>query len=250
MIVRGEAEAALTRPVAAEVGQPTNPIIAEAEAAWRAALAAAMPPPERSPRVRLAWRAAAADDAITAAQDGNSAGLRRNLRRFDALTSGPSGVGRAGGRRAAVGLTGDESPGGAIRAAVEDKSGPGGRLFTRQLAVLIGRVAGPAHRKPGVCRPRRSPRQRQHRRCRTAMPEHALPTRTCPGGNSPAPARLSAGWPGGQPDLGAGRPWTGQPPPLALCWIPGRGTRQVHGRSIGGRTQALAASLPCSRGGT
>jgi hypothetical protein len=123
MIVRGEAEAALTRPVAAEVGQPTNPIIAEAEAAWRAALAAAMPPPERSPRVRLAPLAAAADDAIAAAQDGNSAGLRRNLRRFDALTSGPSGAGRAGGRRAAVGLTGDESPGGAIRAAAEDKAG-------------------------------------------------------------------------------------------------------------------------------
>jgi hypothetical protein len=40
MIVRGEAEAALSRPVAAEVGQSMNAIIAEAEAAGRAALAA------------------------------------------------------------------------------------------------------------------------------------------------------------------------------------------------------------------
>jgi hypothetical protein len=40
MIVRGEAEAALSRPVASEVGQSTNAIIAEAEAAGRAALAA------------------------------------------------------------------------------------------------------------------------------------------------------------------------------------------------------------------
>jgi len=37
---RGEAEAALSRPVAGEVGQSTNAIIAEAEAAGRAALAA------------------------------------------------------------------------------------------------------------------------------------------------------------------------------------------------------------------
>ena len=48
MIVRGEAEAALSRPVAAKVGQSTNAIIAEEEAPGRAALAAAMRPPERS----------------------------------------------------------------------------------------------------------------------------------------------------------------------------------------------------------
>ncbi len=40
MIVRGEAEAALSRPVAVKVGQSTNAIIVEAEAADRAAPAA------------------------------------------------------------------------------------------------------------------------------------------------------------------------------------------------------------------
>jgi hypothetical protein len=54
MIVRGEADAALSRPVAAEVGQSTNAIIAEEEAAGCAALAAAMRPPERSCGFRCA----------------------------------------------------------------------------------------------------------------------------------------------------------------------------------------------------
>jgi hypothetical protein len=38
-------------------------------------------------RVRLDWLAAAADDAVAAAREGNSAQMGRHLRRFDALTS-------------------------------------------------------------------------------------------------------------------------------------------------------------------
>ena len=132
------------------------------------------------------------------------------------------------------------------RSLVVEALGPGGHRGSRDVISRSADTGGTAAHIVSV----RSPRQRQHRRCRTAMPGHALPTRTCQGGNSPAPERLPAGWPGGQSDLGAGRPGTGQPPPLALCWIPGGGMRQVHRRSIGGRSQALAASLRCSRGGT
>jgi hypothetical protein len=79
-------------PAAAEVGRTTGAIIGEVGAASRAVLAT----PGRGCRhpgagpflqVRLDRLAAAADDAIAAARDGDPAALRRALHRFEALTS-------------------------------------------------------------------------------------------------------------------------------------------------------------------
>jgi hypothetical protein len=88
MLARGEGGSG---PLAAEVGQATAAIIAEAEASSRTALAADAaglhPGAGIFLRVRLNRLAAAADEAIAAAQDGDPVGLRLRLRRFDALTS-------------------------------------------------------------------------------------------------------------------------------------------------------------------
>ena len=125
---------------------------------------------------------------------------------------------------------------------------------------IAGRRGAGARRPSGV--PRRHQPIRRHRRDGRPHRERALaaPTATPPLPDSDAGARAAdpgppraaihqlrracrpAG-PAARVTWRAGRPGTGQPPPLALCWIPGRGTRQVHRRSIGGRTQALAASL-------
>ena len=90
MLARAEAGTPSPRWVVVEVARATGAILAEAEAAGRAALAAAGDRNrggETFLRVRLDRLAAAADDAITAARTGNSAELRRHLDRFDVLTS-------------------------------------------------------------------------------------------------------------------------------------------------------------------
>jgi len=92
MLACGEAGVPLPRWAAAEVVQATGAILAEAEAAGRAALTAVSsgrhdPRDGTFLRVRLDRLAAAADDAAAAARAGNSAEMSRHLRRFDALTS-------------------------------------------------------------------------------------------------------------------------------------------------------------------
>ena len=92
MLAQGEAGTPLPRWVVVEVAQATGTVLAEAEAAGRAALAAAdtssdHPEDGTFLRVRLDRLAAAADDAITAARAGDFGKMRRHLRRFDALTS-------------------------------------------------------------------------------------------------------------------------------------------------------------------
>ena len=92
MLAQGEEGMPLSRRVVVEVAQATGMVLAEAEAAGRLALAAAgaasgHPGDGTFLRVRLDRLAAAADDAIAAARAGESAEMRRCLRRFDALTS-------------------------------------------------------------------------------------------------------------------------------------------------------------------
>jgi hypothetical protein len=87
MLTRGEGEATL---ITAEVGQATGAVVVEASAAIRAALAerdSGHPGAETFLRVRLNRLARAAEEAIAAARDGDTAGLRRHLHRFEALTS-------------------------------------------------------------------------------------------------------------------------------------------------------------------
>jgi len=90
MLARGEAGTPPSRWVIVEIARATGAILAEAEAAGRAALAAADGKNrggETFLRVRLDRLATAANDAIAAARAGNSAELRQHLHRFDALTS-------------------------------------------------------------------------------------------------------------------------------------------------------------------
>jgi hypothetical protein len=92
MLARGEADAPLSSPVAIVVRDATNAVIAEAEAAGRAALAATAdgrrhPEAETFLWVRLARLARAADEAVDAARRGDNSGLRDHLTRFSALTA-------------------------------------------------------------------------------------------------------------------------------------------------------------------
>jgi hypothetical protein len=90
MLARGEAGTPPPRWVVVEIARATSAILAEAEAAGRAALAVADGQNrggETFLRVRLDRLAAAAHDAIDAARAGNSAELCRYLYRFDVLTS-------------------------------------------------------------------------------------------------------------------------------------------------------------------
>jgi hypothetical protein len=92
MLAQGEAGMPLPRWVVVEVAQATGTVLAEAEAAGRAALAAVgvsgnHPGDETFLRVRLDRLAGAADRAIAAARTGDSGAMGRHLRRFDALTS-------------------------------------------------------------------------------------------------------------------------------------------------------------------
>jgi hypothetical protein len=92
MLAQGEAGTPLPRWVVVEVAQATSTVLAEAEAAGRAVLAAVgvgsdHPGDGTFLRVRLDRLAAAADDAIAAARAGDSGQMRGHLHRFDALTS-------------------------------------------------------------------------------------------------------------------------------------------------------------------
>jgi hypothetical protein len=84
------APAAEVSRVTAEVGRVTAEVIAEAEAASRAALASDTCRHQGAWTlllVRLNRLAAAADEAVTAARDGDTAALRRRLHRFESMTS-------------------------------------------------------------------------------------------------------------------------------------------------------------------
>jgi hypothetical protein len=92
MLAQGEAGTPLPRWVVVEVAQATGTVLAEAEGAGRAALAAIgvsgdRPEDETFLRVRLDRLAVAADRAIAAARAGDSGEMRGHLHRFDALTS-------------------------------------------------------------------------------------------------------------------------------------------------------------------
>jgi len=92
MLAQGEAGVPLPRWVVVEVAQATSAVLAEAEAAGRAALTAVdvksdHPGDGTFLRVRLDRLAAAANDAIAAARAGDPGQMRRHLRRFDTLTS-------------------------------------------------------------------------------------------------------------------------------------------------------------------
>ena len=91
LLARTDACAALPPGAAREVGQAASAIVAEADAAGHAAVAAVADSGRRTAAVFLAARqarlAAAADDVVAAAADGSAAALSRHLRRFEALTS-------------------------------------------------------------------------------------------------------------------------------------------------------------------
>jgi hypothetical protein len=91
MLAQTEPGALLPRRVVVEIARATGAIVAEAKAACQAVLTAGPGDPHRGDdaflRVRLDRLAAAAEDAVAAARAGDSAGLRRNVRRFDTLTT-------------------------------------------------------------------------------------------------------------------------------------------------------------------
>lgn len=99
MLARGAGEPALA---AAQAARATGAIIGEVEAAIQAALAADRSthrhPADRAfLRARLNRLAAAAERVVAAARDEDTAGLRRCLRRFEALTSASWTIERAAG---------------------------------------------------------------------------------------------------------------------------------------------------------
>jgi len=89
MLARDAVDAPLSWLAVEEVIRATKAILAEAEAAGHEARTAAAAGPGLGVFLgaRLSRLAVAADDAIAAARAGDLAQLRRNLRRFDVLTS-------------------------------------------------------------------------------------------------------------------------------------------------------------------
>jgi len=87
MIARDEAGTTLTWQAVTEVIQATEAILAEAKASGGDARAEAGPGTATFLNVRLSRLAAAANDAIAAAGEGDSGLLRRHLHRFEVLTS-------------------------------------------------------------------------------------------------------------------------------------------------------------------
>lgn len=91
MLVQTEPGALLPRRIVVEIARATGAIVAEAEAAGQAVLTAGLSGYHRGYgtflRVRLDRLAAAAGDTVAAARAGDSAELRRHLRRFDTLTA-------------------------------------------------------------------------------------------------------------------------------------------------------------------
>ena len=90
MLARSEAATGLPRQVVTEIIRATKAVLAEVEAVARAVGNTAGDElgdlQGTFLRVRLSRLAAAADDAITAATVGDSAEMRRHLRRFETLT--------------------------------------------------------------------------------------------------------------------------------------------------------------------
>jgi hypothetical protein len=86
MLARDTPEAPLPWLAVAEVTQATEAILSEVEAAVRAVTGGG-PGTGIFLDVRLSRLAAAADDAIAAAQAGDVTQLRRHLPRFETLTS-------------------------------------------------------------------------------------------------------------------------------------------------------------------
>jgi hypothetical protein len=89
MLARDEADAPLSWLAVEEVIQATKAILAEAEDAGHEARTGARGGPGLVVFLgaRLSRLAVAADDAVAAARAGDLAQLRRQLRRFDVLTS-------------------------------------------------------------------------------------------------------------------------------------------------------------------
>lgn len=92
MLAGDEASAAMPHTLTRQITRITGLILAEAEAAGHAVAVTAAEGPraaaaERFLAARLARMAAAAQDAAAAAERGDAAALRRQLLRFDTLTS-------------------------------------------------------------------------------------------------------------------------------------------------------------------
>jgi hypothetical protein len=91
MVALGETGTTLPWQAIVEIREATNAIIAEAEAGSAALAAVAADRGERESEtfllVRLNRLAVAADEAVNAARGGDGTRLRRQLARFDALTS-------------------------------------------------------------------------------------------------------------------------------------------------------------------
>lgn len=92
MLAGDEASAAGPHVLTRQIRHITGMILAEAEAAGHAVAVTAAEAPraaaaERFLAARLARMAAAAQDAVAAAERGDAAALRRQLLRFDTLTS-------------------------------------------------------------------------------------------------------------------------------------------------------------------
>lgn len=89
MVTLGQDGLALPRRVAAEIRDATNAIITETEAMSRAVLKAGREEPgaETFLWVRVTRLALAADQAVTAAYNGDVHELRTHLHHFDTLTS-------------------------------------------------------------------------------------------------------------------------------------------------------------------
>ena len=91
MLAQTEPGALLPRWVVVEIARATGAIVAETEAAGQAVLTAGLSGYHRGDgtflRVRLDRLAVAAGDTVAAARAGDSAELRRHLRRFETLTA-------------------------------------------------------------------------------------------------------------------------------------------------------------------
>jgi hypothetical protein len=92
LLARDDMGAPLPPGVAHQVDDATSLILAEAEAAERAAVSTVAGSGRGSTvarflAARLARLTAAAADAVAAAQDGNARAMRLHLRRFDSLAS-------------------------------------------------------------------------------------------------------------------------------------------------------------------
>ena len=91
LLARQDAGAPLPPGAAGEVGHAARVIVTEADAAGHAVVAAVAESDRNSAAVFLAPRqarlAAAANNVVAAAEDGNAAALSRHLHRFEALTS-------------------------------------------------------------------------------------------------------------------------------------------------------------------